>query len=260
MKRFCKDVKKFYHYAIFQAKTDLKTEVASSYLNWIWWILDPLFYMLIYSFVSVVVFQTSEPYFTVFVFIGLSVWEFFNRMIIQSVKIVSNNKAIVTKVYVPKYILIWSRIFVNGFKMMISFLLVFGMMCFYQIPVTPKFFLVIPIILNMILVTFGFCTILAHFGVFVEDLSHVMEIVLRFLFYFTGIFYAIENRIPKPYSYFMLRLNPIAYHIYALRNALLYENYISWRWIVLWAGVGLLCSMIGIRIIYRYENTYVKTI
>lgn len=260
MTRFRKDVKKFYHYAVFQAKADLKTEVASSYLNWLWWILDPLFYMLIYSFVSVVVFQTSEPYFPIFVFIGLTVWEFFNRMILQSVKIVNNNKAIVTKVYVPKYILIGSRILVNAFKMMISFLLVGGMMLFYRIPITPKFLLMIPIVLNMILVTFGFCTIIAHFGVFVEDLHHVMEIILKFLFYFTGIFYAIENRIPMPYSYVMLRFNPIAYHIYALRNALLYGNYISWRWLFIWTVAGILCSAVGIRTIYQYENTYVKTI
>lgn len=260
MRRFFKDVKKYYKYAIFQGKQDLKTEVSSSYLNWLWWILDPLFYMLIYTFVSVIVFKTSEPFFPVFVFIGLTFWEFFNRMIMQSVKIVSSNKAIVTKVYVPKYILLVSRIFVNTFKMTISFLLVFIMMLIYRVPFTPSFFLLIPITLNMMLVTFGISTIVAHFGVFVEDLQHVLEIILKFVFYFTGIFYSIEKAIPQPYSYLMLRLNPLAYHTYSLRNALLYNTNVSWSWLLAWTVVGIICSVIGIRLIYKYENTYVKVI
>lgn len=260
MARFIKDMRKFHHYVVFQAKSDLKAEVASSYLNWVWWVLDPLFYMLIYSFVSVVVFRASEPYFPVFVFIGLSLWEFFNRMVMQSTKIVAANKAIVTKVYVPKYILVLSRVLVNGFKMAISFLLVFGMMALYRVPPTWGALLAIPITLNMVLVTFGICTVVAHFGVFVDDLQHVMEIILKFLFYFTGIFYAIENRIPGPYSYIMLRFNPVAYHIHALREALLYGGHASWGWLLAWTAAGVLCGAIGIRTIYRYENTYVKTI
>lgn len=260
MQRFIADMKKYFKYSVFQAKQDLKTEVANSYLNWIWWVLDPLFYMLIYTFVSVIVFKTKEPYFPVFVFLGLTIWEFFNRMIMQSVKIVSSNKAIVTKVYVPKYILVLSRVFVNGFKMAISFALVFLMMLVYRVPITPRFLLAVPIVLNMVLVTFGISAIISHFGVFIEDLQHIAEIVLKFLFYFTGIFYAIEKAIPMPYSYIMLRFNPIAYHIYALRSALLYGSYISWRWLLLWFAAGIALSAVGIRCIYKYENSYVKVI
>lgn len=260
MKRFIKDLRRYFKYALFQAKQDLKTEVANSYLNWLWWVLDPLCYMLIYTFVSVVVFKTTEPYFPVFVFLGLTYWEFFNRMILQSVKIVSNNKAIVTKVYVPKYILILNRIFVNGFKMLISFLLVFVMMLFYQVPLNYNFVWIIPITINFVLITFGISTIILHFGVFVEDLKHIMEIGLKFLFYFTGIFYAIERAVPKPYSYILLHANPVAYHIYALRNVVLYGGGIEIKWVFMWFVIGIISALLGIRCIYKYENTYVKVI
>ena len=43
--RFVKDIKKYWTYAIYSAKAELKSEVASSYLNWLWWILDPLLFM-----------------------------------------------------------------------------------------------------------------------------------------------------------------------------------------------------------------------
>ena len=41
MKRFKSDFKKYFAYAKFSAKSDLKSEVASSYLNWLWWVLAP---------------------------------------------------------------------------------------------------------------------------------------------------------------------------------------------------------------------------
>ena len=50
MNRFKSDFKKYFAYAKFSARSDLKSEVASSYLNWLWWIIDPMLFMLVYTF------------------------------------------------------------------------------------------------------------------------------------------------------------------------------------------------------------------
>ena len=50
MKRFWKDLKEHYRYALYSAKSELKSEVANSYLNWIWWVLEPFCFMLILRF------------------------------------------------------------------------------------------------------------------------------------------------------------------------------------------------------------------
>ena len=46
--RFKDDLKKYWKYAIYSSNAQLKSEIANSYLNWLWWILDPLCFMLIY--------------------------------------------------------------------------------------------------------------------------------------------------------------------------------------------------------------------
>ena len=104
MSRFFNNIKKYYKYAIYSAKAELKSEVADSYLNWLWWIIEPVCFMLIYTFVFGYVFKNSEPYFASFIFVGLTCWEFFNRMINGSVKLITSNRDLVTKVYIPKYI------------------------------------------------------------------------------------------------------------------------------------------------------------
>ena len=98
MKRFIEDVKKYHNYEVRAAKSSLKTEVANSYLNWIWWILDPLFTMIIYYLIFGVVFKAKEQHFTAFLFIGQTMWGFFNKNVVQSVKMIKRNKAIVSKV------------------------------------------------------------------------------------------------------------------------------------------------------------------
>jgi ABC-type polysaccharide/polyol phosphate export systems, permease component len=260
MNRFIKDVKKYYKYAIYAARSDLKSEVASSYLNWLWWLLDPLFFMMIYAFVSIVVFDAREQYFNAFVFIGLTVWDFFNRSVVGSVKIVQANSAIVTKVYIPKYVLILVRMLVNSFKMYISFGLVLIMMIIYKVPFTFKIIYFIPVILTLYTVTFGVCTIISHFGVFVEDLSNVINIILKLIFYLSGIFYSVEKRVPVPYNMYMIKCNPIAYLINELRRVMLYDLMPYRKLMLLWFCIGIVLSVIGVRIIYKYENSYVKVI
>ena len=83
-------MKKYWKYAIYSSKAQLKAEVANSYLNWLWWVLDPLCFMLIYVFMFGYVFKSKEQYFAIFVFVGITLWDFFNKCLLQSVKIIKN--------------------------------------------------------------------------------------------------------------------------------------------------------------------------
>lgn len=260
MERFFADVKKYREYAVYSAKSYLKAEVANSHLSWLWWILDPLLFMIVYSFISIIVFGKSEKYFAAFVFIGLSCWNFFSSTIKQSVKLVTKNSSIVSKVYMPKYMLIFIQMMVNAFKMMISFALVAGIMVIYQVPVSLKLLFIFPLFLLLFLITFGISTICMHFGVFVEDLANVINVFLRLVFYLSGIFYSITKRVPSPYSDILLKLNPSAYIMHSLRECMIYSTVPDCKWMLVWFAAGLLLSLIGIRLIYKYENTYVKVI
>lgn len=259
MEKFINNIKKYFKYAIYSAKADLKAEVAGSYLNWLWWILDPVSFMLIYMFIAEVVFKSKVAYFPVFVFIGLTAWDYFNKNITASVKIVNNNRAIVSKIYIPKYILTMQKSFVLLFKMLISWCLIFILMLIFRVSLTFNILYVIPIMIVLYLVTFGFCTILMHFGIFVEDLANIIQIVMKLVFYLSGIFYQI-SRIPAPYSRILLRLNPIAFIIDSFRTVLLYGTHPSFKWLSFWGLIGLLLTTIGISIIHKYENSYAKVI
>lgn len=259
IKRFFRDVKKYYYYSVYSAKSTLKSEVADSYLNWIWWILDPLCFMLIYTFIFGYVFKSSEQYFPVYIFVGLTVWTFFNKVIHSSVKMIKSNKAIVSKIYFPKFILLLSNMWVNGFKMLISFGIVVLMMIAYQIPISWNILYTLPILLTFFIATFGIGCFFMHYGVYINDLANVVVIALRMLFYVTGIFYNLESRIPK-YGSLLNRYNPIAFFITGIRNCLIYSTAPDCKMLLIWLGLSVLIAIAGIYKIYKEENSYVKVI
>ncbi len=259
MKRFFKDLKKYWNYIIYTTKAELKAEIINSYLGFLWLIIEPLCFMLIYTFIAVIVFKSSVQYFPVFVFIGLTIWNFFNKMIVSSVKLVSSNRDTVTKVYLPKFVLLLIKMGVNLFKMGVSFILLIIFMIIYSVPVTLNILWILPIIIVTIVLTFGISSIIMHFGVFIEDLVNIINIVLKLVFYLTGIFYDIVSRIHNElYKTILVDLNPIANIIYNMRNVMLYSTHPVGYWLIIWFFIGIGFSILGIRTIYKYENTYVK--
>ena len=172
MKKFIKNIKKYKSYMMYSAKATLKSEVAGSRLNWLWWILDPFFFMLVYTFVALVVYGKSEPYFPLFVFIGLNLWNYFSKTVTKSVKAVKSCKGMISKVYLPKYILVLTTMLVNLFKMLVAFSLVVVMVPMYHVPITWRLIEIVPLFLVLSIFTFGCSCILLNFGVYDPDKSN----------------------------------------------------------------------------------------
>ena len=258
MKRFLKDIAKYWDYIKYQTKAELKSEIIDSYLGWIWLFLEPLCFMLIYAFLAGIVFGSKTDYFPVFVFSGLAIWNFFNKTVSASVKTVSKNKDIVTKVYVPKFVLLLVRLFVNLFKMFVTFGLLVVFMIFFKVPLSWNILWIIPVIICSVIITFGVSSIFMHFGVFIDDLVNLTAIGLKFMFYLSGIFYDIATKVPEPYNDILLCCNPVAFLITSFRNGLIYCQGVNVLVLVIWFVIGIVLSIIGIRTIYKYENTYVK--
>lgn len=260
MKQFLKNMIKYRKYAIRSAKAELKSEVADSRLNWLWWVIEPLCFMLIYTFVFGMVFNNKDPYFASFVMIGLAAWDFFNRMMTGSVNLIINNRDLVTKVYLPKYILLFSKSLTYLFKFGISLCLAFILMFVQGVPFSWTILLMIPIIIVLYIISFGAGMILMHFGVTLNDLANLTNIGLKMLFYLSGIFYNINEKIKGMPAFILLRVNPIAFCMNELRKIAIYGTLPSFLGIIAWLAIGLVLCLIGIHVIHKNENSYAKVI
>lgn len=258
--RFFCDMKKYFPYAVRAAKADLKAEVTNSFLDWMWWLIEPFCMMLIYTVMFGIVFDAAEEYFPIFIFIGITMWSFFTRGVTGSVEMVRANRGIVTRIYLPKYILLFSKLMVNGFKMLVSFAVIAVMLVVFRVRITGWVLAALPILAVLFLITFGLGSILMHYGVYVNDLSYITGILLTMMMYLTGTFYAVARRIPAPFGPVLEKSNPIAFLIAEMRNVVLYEQAPDWKLLLIWFAVSVLLIWMGVLTIYRNENSYVKVI
>ena len=258
--RFFNDLQKYWRYVIRSAGAQLKADVSNSYLDWMWWILEPICSMLVYTVVFGYIFNMKEQYFTVFLFIGITMWSFFSRNLNASIRLIKANKSIVTKIYVPKQMLYLKIMCVNGFKMLVSFGIVAIMLLVCRVPLTLWVFNAIPVFILLFILTYGLGCVLMHFGVYMEDLTYIVSIVLNMMMYFTGIFYSITNRVPSPYGEILAAVNPMAFLVISMRDALLYGKGMPPAVFGVWALLSALIAILGTRLIYKNENSYVKAI
>lgn len=260
MKKFMGDIRKYWQYTVYAAKTDLKAEVANSYLNRLWWLLEPFFNMLVYVLVFGKVMGNSIQNYATFVFSALLMWNFFNKTINYSVKLVRNNKDIVTKVYLPKFILLISNMILNMFKLFFSLTVLAVMLIVFKVHIGINVLWVLPAYVVMILLAFGGGMIFLHFGVYVDDLSYAVSILLNMLMFLSGIFYEVMTTLPKPLNTILMCTNPVAIFIDTMRNALLYNQLTNLPLISIWFMISVILCCVGVHIVYKNENSYVKVV
>lgn len=263
MKEFFKNLKKYKGYLRYAPIATLKTEVSATYLNWLWWFLDPLFFMLVYTFIAKIIFRSSVQYFPMFVFIGLNAWNMFSWSITRAVNMIRNFRSVITKTYVPKYILIIVKMFVESIKIGFSYIILIVMMIIYKVKPTWHIVECIPLFLLLFLLTFGISCIVLHLGVYVSDFNNIIPVGLRLCFYMTGIFFDLSKSsiIAKPVVRFLLcDVNPMYGIITGMRNCILYGSSPDWPVIGVWFVISVLICCFGIHLINKYEDSYVKMV
>lgn len=260
IKRFWRDIARYWQYMTFAASADLRAEVANSYLNRLWWLLEPLFSMLVYVVVFGRIMGRSVENYATFIFSALLMWTFFSKTITYSVQCIRNNRDIVTKVYVPKHVLLISNMFLNMYKLIFSLIILVPMLMLFKVKVGIFVFWLLSAYILMILLSFGAGMILLHFGVYVDDLAYAVNILLQMMMFLSGIFYDVITSLPKPLNTMMLAMNPVSLFVDTMRNALL-SNYISnVPLLAVWIALSIELCYIGVHIVYKNENGYVKMV
>ncbi len=260
IKRFMKDIKKYGPFMVYAANADLKAEVANSYLNRLWWLLEPFFNMLVYVIVFGKVMGSSVENYATFVFSGLLMWNFFHKTINYSVKCVRSNRDIVTKVYVPKHVLLISNMILNFFKLLFSLIVLIPMLLIFHVRIGWCVFWLLPAYGVMILVSFGLGMFFLHYGVYIDDLGYAVGILLQMMMFLSGVFYDVITGLSVPLNVMMLVLNPVSMFVDTMRNALLGNVMANVPLIGIWTVLSLLLGYMGVHVVYKSENGYVKVV
>ena len=166
--------------------------------------------------------------FPVELLVGIVVWTFFADATVTSLSsIVANGDMASTKgVLFPRWILVAAAALRAAMTLLVNMALVIGVgLALNWFHFGLPTLIVIPILVELYVVSVGVGLLLAATFVFYRDLSHVWEIGLQFLFYASAIVFPL-SLVPSRYLG-LVALNPMAQMIEDLRRALVSPS-IQW--------------------------------
>jgi lipopolysaccharide transport system permease protein len=221
---------------LYKTYADLKAEASRTYLSFLWWVIEPVLYMIVFYVVFDLLFKRGGGGdFIPFLLCGLTVWKWFDGTLRGGMVALRSNISLMRQVHIPKILFPTVTILNNTVKFAIVQLLLLIFLQLYGF--TPTWvYLALPLLILVQLCLIAACTYwLAAVEPFLPDIKPIVANVLTLMLFLSGIFYS-PDRIPEAYrAYFFL--NPMAGLIDAYRDVLLEGVWPNWSR-VLWVAVA----------------------
>ena len=235
---------------------DLKTESAKTYIGVLWWIIDPIIFMVIFYFVFGVLMGRATDDFVPFLLIGLTSWRWFQGTIMNGGNAILISQGIIRQVFIPKAVFPLVVILTDLFKFVVVLMILLIFLWLYGFGINAAY-LAFPLVLivQLILIT-GITFILAGIVPFFPDFKILMNHVLQLLFYVSGIFFSSEI-IPDKYLFYFY-INPMATIIEAYRDILMYGQLPDSRSLLIIGLFGGFVLIIANIFLYYNEHKYPK--
>jgi lipopolysaccharide transport system permease protein len=207
------------------AFAELKNRYQNTSLGFLWSLLSPFLMSVVLWFVFRNLFNQEENY-AVNLIVGIMAWRFFSTGTSSCLTTIVSKPNLVTKVYIPRQILVMSTAISSLISSMLEFIILFPIVFILlgHIPLTiflypvAHIFLFIPI--------YGLGLLLSSMFVYFRDLYQIWEVLLSVLIYASPIIYPISIVPAYLLPYYVL--NPLTRVIMMYRDIIILGTFPDW--------------------------------
>jgi lipopolysaccharide transport system permease protein len=232
-------------------KRDVVGRYKGSVMGVMWSLFNPLFLLVIYTFVFSVVFKArwgagpveSKSEFAILLFVGMIVHSLFAETLNRAPGLILNNVSYVKKIVFPLEILpavaICAALFhalVSVFVLAVVFIVLNGYLQWTAV------FLPL-VLLPLIVLTLGIAWGLASLGVFLRDVAQPIGLVMIVLLFASPVFYPL-TALPE-YIRPWLMLNPLTFVIEQARAVLIFGQLPNWTGLAIYSLASVAIAWMG---------------
>lgn len=205
-------------------RKELRIKYKNSVLGFVWSLLNPALYLVIYYIVFQKILKNNVPLFAIFLLSGLLVWNLFSNALSSATSTVVNNAGIVKKVAFPREILALASVgAASVFFMLQASVLVLALALFRVVPAFGYLWLVPVALAALILFAGALSVALSAINVYLRDTQHLLELVLLAWFWATPIVYPFQElgvRLTQKHILWLYFVNPITVIVLTMQRAL----------------------------------------
>ena len=256
---------KNYWYLMTQLITrDFKRKYKRSILGVAWSLLYPILMMAVMAIVFSHMFRFSVEgiNYLVYLMTGIIMWSYFSEASNSAMTSVVENFALISKVYIPKYIFPVAKCLFVGINFVLTLIPWIGLIIITQFGLGTYpadiniYYLVLPyIFLCLFIFTIGVGLFLSCVSVFLRDVFYIYGIILTIWSYFTPVFYSIEilpENLQKIFVY-----NPLYQFITAARQIVLYDQCPSIKTLLLLAVISIGTLLFGGIVFKKNQDKFI---
>ena len=246
---------------------ELRSRYKRSVLGWAWSMLNPLATVVIYTIVFKYFFKAPGPVgrpsglanFSMYLFVGLTAWNFFNTSVNGSMAALVGNAGLIKKVYFPREGLVFATVASNAVSFLIELAVAGVILLFLGNNIIPW----IPVVLLLVVIELVFVTglglMVSVANAYFRDMQYLIgSILLQVLFYLSPIVYPIKAVYDatdgNPLMRRLYTANPTVQFVEAFHRVL-YD--LRWPTLANFAYltlVALVSLVLGLFVFHRFEG------
>lgn len=255
IKNTIEDCKKYAPLLRELVERDIKTRYRRSVLGIVWVVLNPLLMMGVMTFIFSHLFTNSIEHFHIYYLCGYLLYNFLNEATTGALYAIVYNASLLKKVYVPKYMLPFSKVASSCVNLFFSFIAMLVVMLFTGVPIRWTMLLAIVPVVYLLIFSTGLGLLLGTAHVFFRDVGYLYNVVLMLWMYATPIFYPKEllgERMPV-----LLELNPLFHYISYFRQLVLEGTVPGIGENLICFAVAFFMSSIGLLAFYKKQDKFI---
>jgi lipopolysaccharide transport system permease protein len=172
---------------------DLKVRYKNSVVGFFWSLLNPLLTTLVFYVVFTILLPRGIENFPLFLLSGILPWNFFAVALKDGMNSVVANSHLIKKVYFPRELLPISAVLSQLVHFLFALPVLFLLMITSGAPFTLLLLYLPVVILVQVIFSCGIALFLAAVNVYFRDTEVIMDVAVTAWFFFTPIFYRMED-------------------------------------------------------------------
>ncbi|MDH5507894.1 MAG: ABC transporter permease [Anaerolineae bacterium] len=251
-----RDLWRYRELAFFLTWRDIKVRYKQTFFGAAWAVVQPLAQMLIFNFLfgNLAVIPTNGIPRPIFTYSALLPWNLFSKALSDAGRSLVASRNMITKIYFPRLIIPMSTILSGVVDFAIAFVVLLGMMFYYDITPTSAVW-TLPLFLLLALVTaLGVGLWLSAWNVHYRDVGHFIPFLTQFWLLASPIAYPL-SQIPEEWK-MAYSLNPMVGVVEGFRWALLGTESLPGQEIWISVGISLVLLVSGLFYFRSMERTF----
>lgn len=248
----------FWQLLFFTVRCRLKSEASTSYLNYGWWVIEPLLHMATFYFVFDILMNQGTPDFVPFLLTGLTPWLWFNKSVINAANSLAAGRAIMLQTRISLSLFPAEVIAQDTVKQGVVFSLLLTFLLLYGYSPNIHWFGLPVLLLTQLVLTAAASFAIAMLVPFLPDFKYLVVAGLQMMMFGSGIFFTIDLILPEHRALFFL--NPMANLIHSYRAVLMYGQWPDWGDTLLILAVSASVLALLAWTLHKKRTTYVRTV